>query len=106
MTLATSPHAQNYMQIFHIYLCVIYRKVPSSSREPGIIVESFSYQTSIQILNKRLIFLYVAVCGALGDQRGVSELLGLELQLVASCPACVLGTKLGSSERETGHLDP
>lgn len=69
---------------FHTHLCVICEKVPSSSREPDTIMESFFYQTSIQSFNKRLIFLYVSVCSVLGDQRSVSELLELGLQLVVS----------------------
>lgn len=102
MTLVTSPHAQIHMQIFRIHLCVVYGKVPRSSREPGIIVESFSYQTSITNFKQKT---YFSLCSCVWCPWRPKGLLGLGLQLVASCPAWVLGTELGSPERETGHLD-
>lgn len=44
--------------------------------------------------------------GACGVQKRAPNCLKLELQVVASCPECVLGIKLGSSARQAHGLNP
>lgn len=49
--------------------------------------------------------VYIHVCmGSYGGQKGVSDSLEPELQVVVTCPVLVLGTELGSSSRTQGFL--
>lgn len=62
-----------------------------SCHSPSIFFSSFVF--SIFDVNGYM-HMSASVCGV---QRRVSVLLELEVQVVGSCPVCMLGTELGSS---------